>query len=40
MIELIFGVTIGLAFAIFFPEPFTKIKSRVLSLIKKYGNRE
>ena len=33
MIELAFGVCIGLAFAIFFPEPFTKIKAKVLALI-------
>jgi hypothetical protein len=31
---LIIGILIGLGFAIFFPEPFTKVKSKVLDLIK------
>lgn len=38
MIELIFGMCLGLLFAIFFPEPFTKIKSWVLTMIKKVNN--
>jgi len=38
MIELIFGMCLGLLFAIFFPEPFTKIKTKVLDLIKKCNN--
>jgi len=38
MIELIFGMCLGLLFAIFFPEPFTKIKASVLNLIKKVNN--
>ncbi len=35
MIHLCEGICIGLGFAIFFPEPFTKIKTKVLSIINK-----
>lgn len=32
MINLIFGVFLGLLFAVFFPEPFTKFKTWVIGL--------
>lgn len=35
MIHLLEGMCLGLGFAIFFPEPFTKIKTWVLKVIKK-----
>lgn len=33
----IFGVITGLAFAMFFPEPFSKLKEKVMKAIKDHG---
>lgn len=35
MIEVIFGVLIGLTFAIFCPKTFDKVRDKVLSFIHK-----